>query len=82
MEEAFGAAEGVDALRCVRPRGVLLLGPERLAERPVHTVLEGVPAAPALAAVSDAYGFAFVASPSGAWCAWSWAAGVQRHSGP
>jgi hypothetical protein len=59
--------EGFDAVRPARARGVLLLGPERLSERGVHTVLEGVPPAPSLVAVSDKYGAAFVASATGAW---------------
>ena len=59
-------AEGVDTVRGVRGNGVLLVGTEPLASRPVRT-LEQLDAAnaPTLLAASDVYGMAFTASPTG-----------------
>ena len=58
--------EGVTSLRGVRAPGVLLLGPEPLADRPVLHGAPEPPPAPGMLACSDRYGVLFAASQQGA----------------
>lgn len=64
--ESAAVLEGVDSLRCVRGRGVLLLGPEALPDRPVMHLAPRAPFSPSLLAVSDKYGLIFCATEQGA----------------
>ena len=61
------AIEGVDTLRCVRGRGVLLLGPDALPDRPVLHMAPSPPPAPSLLCAADKYGLLLCATEQGSW---------------
>jgi len=57
--------EGVDSIRSAKGHGVLLIGQDGLADRPVSYMAPEAPPAPACIAVSNKYGIVVAPSAEG-----------------